>query len=75
MLRRISSWLASFHPFHALVTRSRVNKQGRRSVFCIGGAHKRAPEAPTCRGGGGVYGNPSLENFEILKLGNATLVI
>lgn len=32
-------------------------------------AHKRAPHAPVCKE---VWGNPSLENVEILKLVNAT---
>ena len=35
-------------------------------------ANKQAPETLTCRG---LWGNSPLENFEILKLGNATFSI
>ena len=37
-----------------------------------GGVHKQAPEMLTCRG---FWGNSPPENFEILKLGNATFSI
>ena len=37
-----------------------------------GGANKQAPESITCRGSGGILRQ---ENFEILKLGNATFSI
>ena len=46
--------------------------QGRRSVFCIEGANKQAPERQTCRG---FRGNSPPENSQILKLANATLGI
>ena len=54
--------------------------QGQRNVFCIwmggggGGANKHyiAPETLTCRG---YWGNSLPENFEILKLRNATFRI
>ena len=53
-----------------------VNRGGQ-SVFCIGGgggegASKQAPETLTCRG---FWGNSPSENFEILKLRNATFSI
>ena len=38
---------SSSHRFCAQATRSRLNKQGRRSVFWIGSGYKRRPEAPT----------------------------
>ena len=52
--------------------RDNLWKQGQRSVFCIGGANKQVQETLTCMGFGG---NSLPENFEILKLGNATFSI
>ena len=49
-----------------------LNIQGWRNVFCIVGANKQAPEALTCTG---FWRNSLPENFEILKLGNATFSI
>ena len=51
--------------------------QERRNGFWIGGgggrgASKQVPETLTCRG---FWRNSSPENFEILKLGNATFSI